>query len=173
TWMRISEAIGAGTVTAMPATPSSDPRLWQWVASIAAAAALVLGGLLVAQLTSDDVGGADGVLASAEVAASEKGAIVGDFMVEDVAVARVVLAPDGRGFVLPTESLDELDVTRAYQLWVISENEDVISAGVLGAHPAPSTFTWTGDVAGFALTREVAEGVVSSEGDVVSIITDL
>ena len=43
-------------------------------------------------------------------------------------------------------------------------------AGVLGNEPVPSRFTWTDDVAGFALTREVAGGVVSSEGDVVSVV---
>lgn len=37
----------------------------------------------------------------------------------------------------------------------------------------PATFTWTGEVTGFAPTREVAGGVVSSEGDVVSVIADL
>jgi hypothetical protein len=55
---------------------------------------------------------------------------------------------------------------------VINDIEDVISAGVLGNEPAPATFTWTGDTTGFALTREVAGGVVSSAGDVVSVITD-
>jgi hypothetical protein len=48
----------------------------------------------------------------------------------------------------------------------------VISAGVLGNNPEPATFTWTGDVSGFALTREVAGGVISSAGDVVSVIED-
>jgi hypothetical protein len=56
---------------------------------------------------------------------------------------------------------------------VINDTDDVISAGVLGPEPAPSTFRWSGPIAGFALTREVAEGVVSSAGDVVSVIADL
>jgi hypothetical protein len=43
---------------------------------------------------------------------------------------------------------------------------------VLGNRPGPSTFTWTGEVTGFALTREIAGGVVSSAGDVVAVITD-
>lgn len=46
----------------------------------------------------------------------------------------------------------------------------MISAGVLGNDPRPERFTGTGEVAGFALTRERAGGVVSSEGDVVSVI---
>lgn len=38
--------------------------------------------------------------------------------------------------------------------------------------PAPATFTWTDETTGFALTRVLAGGVVTSAGDVVSVITD-
>jgi hypothetical protein len=51
----------------------------------------------------------------------------------------------------------------------VTPDEQVISAGVLGSDPAPSRFTWSGDVAGFALSREVAGGVESTAGDVVSV----
>jgi hypothetical protein len=85
-------------------------------------------------------------------------------------VAEVVLTGEGDGFILPTETLDPLGPDRTYQLWVITPDEQVISAGVLGNDPGPARFTWTGEVAGFALTREAAGGVVSSEGDVVSVI---
>jgi anti-sigma-K factor RskA len=173
TWSRISAAIGSESGAGVDKTLQIDTRSWQWIASIAAAAALALGGLLVAQLNAAEEPVADGVVASAEVAAQEDGAIVGDFMVEDVAVARVVLTPDGRGYVIPTQDLAALEPMSTYQLWVINDTDDVISAGVLGPEPAPSTFTWSGPIAGFALTREVAEGVVSSAGDVVSVIADL
>lgn len=73
---------------------------------------------------------------------------------------------------LPTESLPALAVDRAYQLWVINDEGAVVSADLLGHTPAPSTFTWTGTVTGFALTREIAGGVVSSHGDVVSVISE-
>lgn len=65
-----------------------------------------------------------------------------------------------------------LDPTRD-QLWVTNDGGVVISAGVLAHRPKPATFTWTGSVSGFALTREVAGGVTASEGDVVSVITDV
>lgn len=68
-------------------------------------------------------------------------------------------------------SMSPIETSRTYQLWVINDTEDVISAGVLGNDPAPALFTSTGDVAGFALTREVAGGVVSSEGGVGALIT--
>jgi anti-sigma-K factor RskA len=109
----------------------------------------------------------------AERAAEEPGSLVSDFIVDGTAVAQVVLTEDGRGFVVPLDDLPALDEERTYQLWVINDEADVISAGVLGRDPAPATFTWTGPVAGFALTREVAGGVISSAGDVVSVISDL
>ena len=65
--------------------------------------------------------------------------------------------------------LAPLDEARTYQLWVLTPDELAISAGVLGNDPAPSRFTWSGDVAGFALTREVAGGVETTAGDVVSV----
>lgn len=151
--------------------PGVESNRWGWVA-VAAAVALVLGGFLGWQLATDG-DASENIVAEADQAASDPGSIVADFLVEDVAVAQVVLTADGRGYVIPTDDLVELDDDRTYQLWVINEAEDVISAGVLGAQPAPATFTWTGDIAGFALTREVAGGVVSSAGDVVSVITDV
>ena len=52
---------------------------------------------------------------------------------------------------------------------MITPAELAISAGVLGNEPGAARFSWAGDVAGFALTREVSGGVVSSEGDSVSV----
>lgn len=171
TWDRIHAAIRSETPD-IPAEPLATPIRWGLV-GIAAAVALVLGGLLGWRLATSDGVGADDIVAAAGQAASQPGSIVADFRVEDVTVAQVVLTSDGNGYVIPTEDLEGLDEDRTYQLWVINDTEDVISAGVLGAEPAPATFTWTGAVSGFALTREVAGGVVSSAGDVVSVITDL
>jgi len=173
TWAQISAAISdndAGGV-AMPA-PSRRSDPWRWVAGLAAAAALLLAGVLVTQLTRGSQLTDRGIVASAARAADEPGAISGDFLVDDMTVAQVVLASDGRGFVIPTEDLATLDPARTYQLWVINDTEDVISAGVLGPDPEPATFTWAGAVSGFALTRESAGGVVSSAGDVVAVLTD-
>ena len=169
TWDRIAGAI-AEESQVVDLNERRSGGIWPWVAGIAAAAALVLGVALAqdsGQLTPDSLDSA------AAAAAVEPGSFVGDFLVDDASVAQVVLTSDGRGFVIPTDELAPLEDTRTYQLWVINGSEDVISAGVLGAAPAPAVFTWTGDIAGFALTREVAGGVVSSEGDVVSLITDV
>lgn len=140
---------------------------WSTVTTIAAVILIALAGLL---MTSN---GQDTVVAAAESARAESGSVVADLVMDDVTLVRVVLTAEGQGYVLPTETLASLDASRTYQLWVITSDEQVISAGVLGNAPVPSTFTWQGDVSGFALTREVAGGVPASAGDVVSVVTDL
>ncbi len=174
TWERISAAIdteGEAEVVEMPRSRISGNG-WRWLTVAAAAAAMVFGTLYVLDGTGGEPLDADNIVAVADQVAGQPGTFIGDFLVEEVAVAQVILSRDGRGFVIPTDELDPLDEARTYQLWVINDTEDVISAGVLGNDPDPATFTWTGEVTGFALTRENAGGVVSSEGDVVSVITD-
>lgn len=127
--------------------------------------------VIVDNVTDDGLTG-DSIVAAASQLADQPGTFAGEFTVDDVTVARVFLSADGRGFVIPTEALGHLDEARTYQLWVNNDTEDVISAGVPGYTPEPSTFTWTGEVAGFALTREIGGGVVSSEGHVVSVIIE-
>lgn len=149
--------------------PSGRFQGLPWPAAVAAAVAVVLGALVVVQrFAIDESSGAVAVVTAGEEAASEAGAIVADLAADGETVARVILTADGEGFVLPTD-LDPLDTDRTYQLWVVTADELVISAGVLGPDPAPARFTWSGKVAGFALTREVAGGVVSSAGDVVAV----
>ncbi|HEU4894308.1 MAG TPA: anti-sigma factor [Acidimicrobiia bacterium] len=176
TWQRISSAI-AGTDAAtdqpgevVPIRRATSDTVWKTVAGIAAAAALVFAAVALLDGGAEPLS-SEGIVAAAEDVAAEPGTFVGEFLVDDVSVGQVVLSADGRGFVIPTEQLEPLGSDRTYQLWVINEAEDVISAGVLGNDPAPATFTWTGDTTGFALTREVAGGVISSAGDVVSVIT--
>ncbi|HSJ33801.1 MAG TPA: anti-sigma factor [Acidimicrobiia bacterium] len=142
----------------------------KWLATVAAGAALVLATGVVAQRLADQpLSGSQAVLAAAGVAATGEGAVVAELVGDAGTVARVVLTAEGEGFVLPA-GLDPLGPDRTYQLWVITADDLVISAGVLGADPAPARFTWSGEVAGFALTREVAGGVVSSAGDVVAAV---
>ena len=143
-----------------------DRRL-VWMASVAA---LALGAVALFQAVEmNELSGPEGVIAAAEAAAEEPGAIVADLDSATGTVARIVLSADGDGFLVPAD-LETLGEDRTYQLWVITPGEAAISAGVLGNDPAPVRFTWSGDVAGFALTREVAGGVVSSAGDVVSAV---
>lgn len=173
-WDRISDQIDREMAPVTEMRPKGRPSPWVIISGVAAAMALVLGGLVVGQRALiSNLTGDEAVALAAERAAEEPGSLVSDFIVDGTAVAQVVLTEDGRGFVVPLDDLPALEEERTYQLWVINEEADVISAGVLGRDPAPATFTWTGPVAGFALTREVAGGVISSAGDVVSVISDL
>jgi hypothetical protein len=174
-WKRIAAEIEE-TDQVAPVTDLGERRKRRGlslIAGVAAAVALVFAGFIVARLSDRDPLGDQAVLAAAEDASRQEGSIVTEFLVDGTPVAGLVLTGDGKGFVIPTDSLPVLDESMTYQLWVINTAEAVISAGVLGRNPAPAAFTWTGDVAGLALTREVAGGVVSSEGDVVSAVTDL
>ena len=78
--------------------------------------------------------------------------------------ARIVLLPDGTGFV--TESnLDRLPTGRTYQLWALvgdAAKPTAISAGVLGASPGTVPFRFSGQAIGFAVTDEARPGVASS-----------
>ncbi len=174
-WERISAAIsteGASESNVAPLSWAQSNLFWRWIAAVAAAFALALGTMAIVDNVGDEGLIGDSIVADASQLADQPGTFVGEFTVDDVTVAQVILSIDGRGFVIPTTSLDPLDDARTYQLWVINDTEDVISAGVLGSTPEPSTFTWTGEVIGFALTREAAGGVVVSAGDVVAVVTD-
>ena len=83
------------------------------------------------------------------------------------AEARIVVGEDGVGYVY-ADSLPALDASRTYQLWAVVDDR-VISAGVLGNDPDNSPFQVVGDIAGFAITEEVAGGVPVSEGETVAV----
>ncbi len=168
-WDRIVEELDSSSARVLPLLPrrrliSVGPL------SIAAAALVGLVAVLVGGLTSDQ---GEALALAAASAAEQPGATIADFVVDDVVVAQVVLSQAGTGFLVPTDALPDLDGSLTYQLWVVDEEGAVISGGVLGNTPGVSTFTWTDDVSGFALTREVAGGVPVSAGDVVAVAGDL
>jgi anti-sigma-K factor RskA len=173
-WDRIATAVAdsepSQIVSQLSERRAARDRPLKLIASVAAVLALLLGGLAVFQaLEINEMTGPEAVLAAAEAAAGEPGAIVANLDSPTGPVARVVLTPDGEGFLVPA-NLETLTPDRTYQLWVITPDDVAISAGVLGNEPGPVRFTWDGDVAGFALTREVAGGVASTAGDVVSAV---
>ena len=81
----------------------------------------------------------------------------------------VVLGADGVGYVY-TDTLPILAADRAYQLWAINGN-GVISAGIFGTDGV-APFVVDGDLAGLAITEEIAGGVVTSENDPVAVWLD-
>ena len=81
--------------------------------------------------------------------------------------ASVVVADDGTGYVI-ADSLPALGDGRTYQLWVIV-NDEVVSAGLLGNDPEVVQFRAEGEIAGMAISNEVAGGVAVSENDPVAL----
>jgi len=79
-------------------------------------------------------------------------------------VARVVLLPDGTGY-LKSDRMAPLDADHTYQLWALTGSAAhpvAISAGVLGSRPKAVAFQASTDVHGFAITIERAPGVAQS-----------
>jgi predicted anti-sigma-YlaC factor YlaD len=83
-----------------------------------------------------------------------------------VVLAHAVLVPDGTGY-LWSDGLPAVSAHRTYQLWAIIGTER-ISAGVLGNSPRVAPFHVAGKIVGFAITEEVAGGVVASENQPVA-----
>lgn len=75
-------------------------------------------------------------------------------------LARVVITPDGTGF-LWADGLPRLADDRTYQLWAVNGTER-ISVGVLGSRPEVAPFRVAADVIGLAITEEGAGGVVAT-----------
>lgn len=81
-------------------------------------------------------------------------------------VARVVLLPDGHGF-LKNDDMPKLAADQTYQLWALTgdpSHPTPISAGVLGSNPQAAAFRLAGDVHALAVTVEQAPGVVAPSG---------
>lgn len=73
----------------------------------------------------------------------------------------IVMQPDGTGYVV-ADSLPRLNEDRTYQLWVIVDDR-VVSAALLGNAPEVVQFRAEGEIAGIAISNEVAGGVVVSD----------
>lgn len=177
-WERIAAAIEAAPInhTAEVIDIGSRRRGQQtkavnWLVLIAAAAAVVFG-IVAGSPFSTELTPAEAIVASAKRAAAQPETYVGDFLVDGVSVAEVILTDAGEGYVIASDQLPPLERSRTYQLWVITEDESVISGGVLGEEPRPSAFTWDGPLSGFALTREATGGVTVSGGDLVAVATE-
>jgi anti-sigma-K factor RskA len=82
------------------------------------------------------------------------------------AIGRVLLDPNGRGF-LVLSSDTTLEAGKAYQLWGV-QNDAVISLGVMQPGVAAMPLSAAGDWAQFVLTVESLPGVVTSKGPAVA-----
>ena len=139
-----------------------SPRILAAVSIAAVSLTAVLGITLFLQRSDTPP-----LTAAVEETRREPGTVV-VAMTGDVS-AEVVLGDDGIGYLVPTD-LPPLSSESTYQLWAIVD-ERVISAGVFGKNPGIAPFQIDADVpvTGFALTVEIAGGVVSSQNEAVSL----
>jgi anti-sigma factor RsiW len=165
-WDRISSSIDAPNVVPMASKLGFGRRRSRWpqaVALIGAAAALVIGVLIVQVRNQDhriDQLRPDSFTAALQV----KGARVAH-LTAGATELPVVVAPDGSAL-LEASALPALADGRTYQLWGMSEGE-AISLGVLGRDPQTVSFDAEG-YAGLAITEEQSPGVVHSQNPPVA-----
>jgi anti-sigma-K factor RskA len=174
-WARIEHAIGersdAEQVTDELATRRARRSSVRWIAPAAAAAVIAVVVLaaqvatLHGQLDRAHQLGPSATAAAFDRAAKVPGAReVGLASASGATLARVVLLPDGSGY-LRGDHLEPLAANQTYQLWALTgaaKTPTVVSAGVLGPDPSAVGFRASGPVHGFAVTIESAGGVVAS-----------
>ena len=108
-----------------------------------------------------------GILSAALAAMASPDARQAELRTADgVVFAHVVVTLDGTGF-LRRESLNPLPGNRTYQLWAVM-GTGLISAGVLGPNPDVVPFQMAGEIIGFAVTEEIAGGVVTSQNQPIA-----
>ncbi len=133
---------------------------------VAVAAAIVVAVLVTTVVVNHGTSSNTGNVAAAfDKAASQPGAHqVSLKQPNGVEVARVVLLPDGSGY-LKNDSMQALSTDQTYQLWALSGDPSkptAISAGVLGSDPDAVAFHLDGKPIGFGVTVEQSPGVAQS-----------
>ena len=173
-WDRISRTIDGELASRSDADTGDElaarrsGRSVRWATAVAVAAALVAA-VLTAQVISlhnklDDARttGAQDAAAAFDRAGRVAGARQVSLAPSNGAeVARVVLLPDGSGY-LKNDGLARLDADHTYQLWALTGSADhpvAISAGVLGPDPSAAAFQASTNLKGLAITVEQAGGV--------------
>ena len=163
-WARIAAA-----TTPIPVSRARGSLWRRWLApalaATAVAAAAVLAVVAVGQHTRLIDFEESPLAAAAAAARNQQGSLV--VALTGRVPAEVILAADGTGYLL-TPDAPALTAEETYQLWAIV-GDRVISAGILGPDPEVAAFHVSGEIAGFALTVEVAGGVVSSEQEPVAV----
>ena len=178
-WDRISRTIDDELASRSDADTRDDElaarrsgRSVRWAAVAAVAAALVAA-VLAAQVISlhhrlDDArttGAPDAAAAFVRASRITGARQVSLTPPNGAEVARVVLLPDGTGY-LKNDGLARLDAEHTYQLWALTGSADhpiAISAGVLGPNPSAAAFQASTKLEGLAITVEQAGGVPQSK----------
>jgi anti-sigma-K factor RskA len=168
-WTRISEAIAAEPKVSAPvdelaarrARRATPRTTWAGVLAVAAVAVVVVLAVQVVSLHRK-ADHASSVAAAFDRAVNAKGAVEVKLDASGTNVARVVLLPDGSGY-MKNEALKPLSPDQTYQLWALTGNTShptAISAGVLGPDPHVVAFHVDGPVHGIAVSVEHEGGAV-------------
>jgi hypothetical protein len=158
--------------TREPRAPRVGPRrrpTLAWVAGVAAALLLVLGGVAVNQQRRlDRFERRDGIEQALASAVSNPRArqVSLQSPADPTRQVKAVVLPDGTGYLVVKDGLPALDDSRTYQLWGVDDVK-VVSLGVLGNHPSIVPFHTTANVRTLAITEEERGGVVASKNDPV------
>jgi anti-sigma-K factor RskA len=159
-WESISAAAGFTEPAAEPQTIST--LTFRTLSRLSAAAALIavlaVGAAAVLSTTRPDDTRSLAATA-AESTGSLSVTLASPSGIESVS-PEVVITADGIGY-LVGDTLPKLNPDRTYQLWLIVDDR-VISAAILGNDPEVVEFRAEGDIAGIAISNEVAGGVVVS-----------
>ena len=156
----------AADAPASPGAPHRARRTPVLLGALAVAAAVVALVLGLSLAHADDrisglqsATGAPGSVAAALTAPGHR--VVALRTTSATQVARVILLPDGRGYV-DASGLPSLGADRTYQLWGIV-GKTPISLGLLGAAPRQAAFTMAGArrASTFGITVEPAGGSVA------------
>lgn len=171
-WERISQETG---ITEKPAQMAEvtelKPNRWLGIFATSAAAVAVIAVAVASMLAVRGPASDTRSLAAAAAAqpASTSIELVNPEGISGIS-AEVIIADDGTGYVV-ADALPALNDDRTYQLWLIVDDQ-VISAGILGNDPEVIQFRAEGDIAGIAISNEIAGGVVVSEVAPVALWLD-
>jgi anti-sigma-K factor RskA len=163
-----------GPAVGAPAPPThlrprrADPsRRWVAISGIAAAVALVVGGVVGAAIAGRDEETAN--LAELAAAAMEQpGASVATLAATDDGRDAARVVTDGSTGYIVLDDLPTLPAGQAYQLWTL-DGTDPVSLGVIGdGHQQVATVGIPAGTTRFALSTEPSAGSVVPSGDIVA-----
>jgi hypothetical protein len=164
-WDRISSEIATDQRDAVISLDSRRRRGMAW-GVLAVAAAIVVAVLVTTVVVRNNSSSNTGNVAAAfDQAARQEGAHQVSLKQPNGAeVARVVLLPDGTGY-LKNDSMHALPADKTYQLWALNGDATkpvAISAGVLGSNPGAVAFHLDTKPIGFGVTVEQSPGVAQT-----------
>jgi anti-sigma-K factor RskA len=163
-WDRISSEISTDQRDAVISIGSRRGRGTTW-GLLAVAASIVVAVLVTSVVVHHGSSNTGNLSAAYDKAVHEPGAREVPLKHANGAeVARVVLLPDGTGY-LKNDGMQALPSGKTYQLWALSGSQSApvaISAGVLGADPDAVAFHLAAPPNGFGVTVEQTPGVAQS-----------